>query len=54
MSTLQTAREFYKTHPDKYDFLTVHVNFPVDGSLYSAWVRNQTHGISGPLNPSNG
>jgi hypothetical protein len=54
LNTVQTAREFYKTHPDKFDFLVNFTEFPVDGCCYSASVSNQTHGISTPLNGANG
>jgi hypothetical protein len=50
LNHVQTAREFYKTHPDKFDFLTIFTEFPADGCCYSNWVSNKTHGISSPLN----
>src|SRR5262249_53892506 len=54
LNSLQTSREFYKNHPDKFDFLVLFTEFPVDGCCYSSWIRNQTHGISTPLSRNNG
>src|SRR5262249_7527692 len=54
VSDQETAREFYRTHPAKFDFLAVTTDLPVDGFLHSSWIGNQTHGISTPLNGNNG
>jgi len=51
---MQIANEFYRTHPDEFDFLVVTTDFPVDEFLHSNWVSNKTHGISTPLNRDNG
>jgi hypothetical protein len=45
----EVAREFYRTHPDKFDFLVTFTNFPVDAFMHSNNVSNQTHGIGTPL-----
>jgi hypothetical protein len=47
------AREFYRTHSDKYDFLVFFTDFPVDvGDNVAAFnvpVRNSTTGIAVPI-----
>lgn len=50
----EAAREFYKTHPDHFDFLVMFTNFPVNEFFHSEPVSNQTHGISTPLDSANG
>jgi hypothetical protein len=54
VSEVQIAREFYTTHPDKFDFLAVLTDFNTDGLLYSHYVSNHTHGIGTPLEETNG
>lgn len=49
---VQLAKEFYKTHGDKYDFMVMFTDFESD--LFDAFafeftVRNQTRGIGTPL-----
>jgi hypothetical protein len=50
----QIGREFYKTHPDKFDFLAVWTDFTPDKLLEAHGVSNQTHGIGAQLDPANG
>src|SRR5262249_2864176 len=54
VSDQQVAREFYKTHPDKFDYLSIQTDFTTDGLFHSVLVSNQTHGIGSRLDPSSG
>jgi hypothetical protein len=49
----QIAREFYRSHPDDFDFLVVQTDFVADGAYFATGVSNQTHGI-GNLSLSRG
>ena len=48
------VREFYKTHPDKFDFVTMMTDFPTNGFWHYSLARNDTHGIGVPLNRNTG
>ena len=50
----EAAREFYKTHPDKFDYLVMFTEFPVNEFFRGTPVSNQTHGIGTPLNSATG
>jgi hypothetical protein len=54
ISDVQAAREFYRSHPDKFDFLVVLTDFTTDDLLHSHGVSNHTHGIGTYLDPTNG
>jgi hypothetical protein len=45
----EVTREFYKTHPDKFDYLVILSDFPVDFLIHHTQISNQTHGIGTPL-----
>ena len=50
----ETAREFYKTHPDHFDFLVVSTDFPVNEFMHSRAVSSQVHGIGTHLDQGTG
>lgn len=53
----EVAREFFRTHPDRFDFLTIMTDFPIEGFVgpfFSDRVSNQTHGIGSKLSPATG
>lgn len=45
----EATKEFYKTHPDKFDFVVIMTDFPVDFLIHHTQISNQTHGIGTPL-----
>lgn len=54
-SEQETAREFYKTHADKFDYLVILTDFSTGQPFYDYRpVSNHTHGIGTRINPSNG
>jgi hypothetical protein len=48
------VREFYKSHPDQFDFVTMMTDFPESNFWHFDSVRNDTHGIGAILNRNNG
>ncbi len=54
VDNLRVAREFYKTHPDQFDFLAIMTDFPADFIFHPESGSNQTHGIGQWINPADG
>jgi hypothetical protein len=54
VNDVQVAREFYKTHPDRFDYLALLTDFTTNDGWHSRGVSNQTHGIGTLLNLANG
>ncbi len=48
------AQEFYRTHPDRFDILTIMTDFPADGIFRAEAVSNRTHGIGSQIDPATG
>jgi hypothetical protein len=54
-SEREIAREFYRTHPDLFDYLVIMTDFSTyDPFYHSESVSNQTHGIGTSLNSATG
>jgi hypothetical protein len=43
------AKEFYKSHPDEFDYLVIMTDFSSDAFIHHYQISNQTHGIGTPL-----
>jgi hypothetical protein len=50
----RVAQEFYRTHPDRFDLLTIMTDFPADAIISAEAVSNQTHGIGTQIDPGTG